>query len=338
MTPKVSVIIPIYNTEQYLRQCLDSVANQTLREIEVICVDDGSTDGSPAILQEFAQQDSRFKVFHQENQGQGKARNNGLSRVSGKFVIFLDSDDWFESDFLQKMVQKAECTEADIVICGSDEFDINTNKFGDGSWMLKRAMLPKATFSPLEIADNLFQFTYGWPWDKLYRADFLQREDFRFPDLPNSEDLVFVFASLAAASQIAVIQTIGVHHRVSRGSSVSNSRCRAPEATYHAVTGLREQLQKMRKYRQFEKSFQAWAIDFLIWNAANMDCRSVQKMYVKRLKKEWFPALGLDRCRCSLFPNRFLYGKYLLLCFTPWPVFAFVVRVYHKGKHKEGKM
>ena len=336
--PKVSVIIPVYNTEQYLRQCLDTVVNQTLREIEIICVDDASTHGSRAILQEFVQQDSRFKVFHQENQGQGKARNNGLYQGEGKFVVFLDSGDWFEPVFLQEMVQEGGRTGADITICSSDEFDVNTNRFGDGSWMLKSEMVPKDAFSPLEIADSLFQFTYGWPWDKLYRAEFIQQEHFLFPDLPNSEDLVFVFTSLAAASKITIVQEVEVHHRMSRASSVSNSRCRAPEATYQAVAKLRERLYQMGNYYPFEKSFQIWAIDFLIWNAANMGCRSVQETYVKRLKKEWLPGMGLNKCSASLFPNWFLYGKYLLLRFAPWPVFSFVVSAYHKSKRREEKM
>ena len=92
---QVSVVIPIYNTEQYLRQCLDSVVGQTLTDIEVICVDDGSTDGSPPILAEYAAQDSRFQIMTQENAGPGAARNSGLRVSSGEYLIFLDSDDWY---------------------------------------------------------------------------------------------------------------------------------------------------------------------------------------------------------------------------------------------------
>ena len=91
---KVSVIIPVYNAEKYLRQCLDSVVNQTLRDIEIICVDDGSTDGSIEILREYEQKDSRVKVLCQKNQYAGVARNNGLSHASGEYVFFMDSDDY----------------------------------------------------------------------------------------------------------------------------------------------------------------------------------------------------------------------------------------------------
>ena len=96
MPPKVSIIIPVYNVERYLRQCLDSAMNQTLRDIEIICVDDGSTDGSGRILDEYASVDSRFVIVHQANGGLSDARNSGITRATGDFIVFLDSDDFCE--------------------------------------------------------------------------------------------------------------------------------------------------------------------------------------------------------------------------------------------------
>ena len=106
--PKVSVIIPVYNAEKYLRQCLDSVVNQTLREIEIICVDDGSTDGSLAILQEYAANDARIKVLTQKNQYAGVARNNGMAAAQGKYFAFLDADDYYDLNALMVMFQRME--------------------------------------------------------------------------------------------------------------------------------------------------------------------------------------------------------------------------------------
>ena len=100
----VSVVIPVYNAAPWLRQCLDSVVGQTLREIEIICVDDGSTDESPQILEEYAQADERVRILHQQNQYAGVARNNGLAHASGKYIIFWDSDDYFDLDALRLMV------------------------------------------------------------------------------------------------------------------------------------------------------------------------------------------------------------------------------------------
>ena len=93
---KISIIVPVYNTEPYLEQCLDSIINQTLEDIEIICVNDGSTDNSLSVLEEYASKDNRIKIINQENEGPGFARNNGLKSVNGEYVLFVDSDDWIE--------------------------------------------------------------------------------------------------------------------------------------------------------------------------------------------------------------------------------------------------
>ena len=117
--PKVSVIIPVYNVENYLRQCLDSVVNQTLKEIEIICVDDGSTDDSFDILQEYAEKDARIKVVKQKNQGVGFSRNKGIKLANGEFVCFLDSDDYYQYDNnLELLYTKSKTNNA--LICGGE--------------------------------------------------------------------------------------------------------------------------------------------------------------------------------------------------------------------------
>lgn len=267
---QVSVVIPVYNVAPYLRKCLDSVSKRTLEDLEVICVDDGSTDGSSKILEEYAKQDRRFYIVHQKNRGPGKARNTGFSLATGKYLIFLDSDDWFAKELLEKMTQEANSTEADIVICRAESFDTNTNLPQKSAWMLKEELFPSPLFSPEEIALHLFQFTYGWPWDKLYRTKFVKKHCLKFPALSNSEDLVFVFQSLAMAEKIAVINEVLIHHRMSRSSSVSNSRHLKPDMSYSAVKLLQNRLKDRGLYHTFERSYLNWAMDFLIWNAANM--------------------------------------------------------------------
>ena len=113
---KVSVILPVYNVEKYIRQCLDSIVNQTLKDIQIICVDDGSTDSSPEIIEEYARKDSRVIAIHQENGGAGAARNNGLRHAAGKYLSFLDSDDFFELNMLEEAYNCAEQYGADFVV------------------------------------------------------------------------------------------------------------------------------------------------------------------------------------------------------------------------------
>ena len=148
---KVSVIVPVYNIEVHLKQCLDSIVAQTINDLEIICVDDGSTDTSLQILQKYAAEDSRFRIITQANAGPGAARNAGLKIATGEFLIFLDSDDWFEADFLELMVKRAEETAADVTICRAVEFDAGTGTDIASEWMLKTQYLPGNVFSPIDI-------------------------------------------------------------------------------------------------------------------------------------------------------------------------------------------
>ena len=116
--PKISVIIPVYNVERFLKKCLESVINQTLSDLEIICINDGSTDKSLSILNSFAQKDNRIIVINQDNQGQSCARNAGLSIATGKYIGFVDSDDWIDLDFYEKLYNTAKKYNADIAAAG----------------------------------------------------------------------------------------------------------------------------------------------------------------------------------------------------------------------------
>lgn len=115
--PLVSIVIPVFNVEHHLRQCLDSVLRQTLKEWECICVDDGSPDGSGAILDEYGGRDARFKIIHQRNQGVSAARNLGIELASAPYLTFIDSDDWIEDDALENLLSAMEKSSADMVMC-----------------------------------------------------------------------------------------------------------------------------------------------------------------------------------------------------------------------------
>ena len=126
---KVSVIIPVYNVEPYLKQCMDSVVGQTLKDIEIICVDDGSTDGSLDILREYAAEDNRIQIIEQKNAGAGAARNNGMRHATGKYLSFLDSDDFFEPRMLEKAYDLPEKDQADFVAYKSDQYHTEKKQF-----------------------------------------------------------------------------------------------------------------------------------------------------------------------------------------------------------------
>ena len=133
---KVSVIIPVYNVEPYLKQCMDSVVGQTLKDIEIICVDDGSTDGSLDILREYAAEDNRIQIIEQKNAGAGAARNNGMRHATGKYLSFLDSDDFFEPRMLEKAYDLVEKDQADFVAYKSDQYHTEKKQFVSADWVI----------------------------------------------------------------------------------------------------------------------------------------------------------------------------------------------------------
>ncbi|MBR3628081.1 MAG: glycosyltransferase family 2 protein [Elusimicrobia bacterium] len=130
--PKISVIVPTYNVEKYLSQCLDSILNQTFKDFECICINDGSTDNSLSILQKYASKDNRIKIINQENKGLSGARNAALKIVTGKYITFVDSDDFVSSDYLEKLINLAEKENSDIVYCRHKMYYSLDNKYEKG--------------------------------------------------------------------------------------------------------------------------------------------------------------------------------------------------------------
>lgn len=327
----VSVVIPVYNIEEHLAECLDSVLNQTLQDIEVICVDDGSTDASPGILRQYADADRRVRVVMQANAGPGAARNNGMERAVGEYIIFLDSDDWFEPDFLEKMVDRIGETGADMVICRSVSFDTATGKELPSSWMLNTAELGDE-FAAEDVAQRVFQITHGWPWDKLYRRSFVEREGFRFPDLRNSQDMVFVFPSILRAEKIALVERALIHHRFNRSSSVSNRRIEALTAPYEAVCMVRKYMESKKMLERYRDSFLNWTAGFLIWHISSIKDRKQQRALLCRFRTEWAPALGLREQPILRYRGAALKGKLLLAEYGPWWLFCGVSAGYNEAK------
>ena len=213
---KVSVVMPIYNAYKYIRPALESVMEQTLREIEIICVDDGSTDRTLDILKEYQGKDSRIRIITENNAGPAAARNKGLARVRGEFVIFLDADDFFNPQLIEKLYDVATRDKLDIAICRYDIYNGRKAKFehnirSDHGEIFE----PGKVVSKNEYPDEILQCTTGYVWNKMYRTAFLQEKNLAFdPDLRVFEDTFFVVTSLAVAERIGKIEDCLVHHRV----------------------------------------------------------------------------------------------------------------------------
>lgn len=259
--------MPVYNAARFLRPTLESILSQTLVDIEVICVNDGSTDTSSQLLQELAAQDARVRVLHQENQGAAPARNRGLAEARGRYVIFLDADDLYLPQMLERMVARAEKNHADIVICRA-EAKLENGRIRPLAVQLRPEFLRRCgtdVFCPTrELPQNLFQFCAGWPWDKLYRRDFLLNTGLQFQPLRHTNDAYFVYMSLVKAAVVSVEPTVLVHHCTHSGS-ISRSTGTDTHCLTTALLAIHRDIQPLGN-DALEKSFNHWAMNMAVWH------------------------------------------------------------------------
>lgn len=220
MIPLVTVIVAVYNISHYLREALGSVINQTFRNLEIIIVDDGSTDGSETICDEYAN-DPRIKVVHQRNMGLGAARNAGIDMMTGKYVAFLDGDDAFLPDTVRCMVEYSEKNDADIVVCGYDE--VRTESSLSKSILRKRRGISFNHAMMLCSAEALNLLVAGKincsAWNKLYRSNLWN--DLRFPEGCVYEDTQVILRAIEKSSRVMLIPEKLVLYRRRKGSITS---------------------------------------------------------------------------------------------------------------------
>lgn len=217
--PYISIIIPIYNSEPWLEKCLNSVVHQTYRNFEVILVNDGSTDKSGEICERFAASDTRIKVIHKTNGGVVSTRKAGLKKASGEFVGWVDSDDWIEDDYFEKMVKSQQQADADIVM--SNHFrDIGSwsytvcNKFPVGLYG-KEELVPRLIYSGEFFASGITPFF----WSKLFRKNILDKTQMNVDEkISFGDDIAVVYPSILEADKILVTDICGYHYVQHQGS------------------------------------------------------------------------------------------------------------------------
>ena len=213
---KVSVIMPVYNADDYIRQAIETVLSQTLTDFELICVDDGSTDKSVEIIKSYAKKDARIQLIEMNHIGISTARNKGLLKSTGEYVIFLDADDFYEETLLEKLYNTAKEQDLDIVATGFDLYDTKKARF------IKSAeeehgniYIHQTVASKNEFPDFILQSTTGYVWNKLFRSAFLKEKEILFaPELYVFEDVYFVCCALSLADRVTRIWETLVHHRI----------------------------------------------------------------------------------------------------------------------------
>lgn len=280
----ISIIVPIYNTEIYLRQCIDSILGQTLKDIEVICVDDGSTDGSPQILDSYAATDSRIKVIHKENEGLVSARKTGLREAAGEYVGYVDSDDWIEPDMYKKLLTALTEGKADIAMCGRYEDTGKTYKkvcHGFPAGRYDKKELREKIYPGMIVNDAFFEWgIFPGVWDKLFRRECLEAYQMAVDErLTMGEDAVCTYPALLHAESICILDEYLYHYRQNPASMMRQKENKDIERRRYYLlyrTGLQE-LQRGKEIYDLTEQWKEYLL-FLMIPRADTLLEGIEKL------------------------------------------------------------
>ena len=219
----LSVIIPVYNVENYLNECLDSVTSQTLDDMEIICIDDGSTDNSPDILKEYSKKDKRIKIITKENGGQATARNLGIKEAQGEYIAFVDSDDFIEPTMFEKLYTKAKDNNLDIAMCKIATYDNQTEEIKDNVWYYMLGVFrdfEKDIFNHKDTKEFTCHIAVT-PYNKIYKTTLLKENNILFPEGLIFEDEKFFYDTYLRAKRVSIVDEFLYYYRINRkGSTV----------------------------------------------------------------------------------------------------------------------
>lgn len=210
---KISVIIPVYNVSLYLSQCLENIIHQTYENLEIICVNDGSTDTSSEILNKYAKKDNRITIISQKNSGQSASRNNGIKKATGDYIHFLDSDDYIPLNYYEKMIKSLGNTDADIV-CSGFYFEKHPRE----SINFKDSYIYT---NPQDKIEKTYAYKYMYVWRYLIKTSFIRKNKLSFIENKCMEDLMFTITAFTKANKIVVVPNLQYFYRYNANSTMN---------------------------------------------------------------------------------------------------------------------
>ena len=292
---KVSVIVPVYNVQAYLPDTLKSIRQQTLKEIEIICVDDGSTDDSVQIIHEQMKEDNRINCLQQKNSYAGVARNHGFLKAAGEYVIFWDADDLFDPSALEKMYDKAKSNDADICVCAGQKLMEDTGKYILTDVYLQKKWLPeKEVFSRKDIPDHIFAFATNVPWNKMYKREFVQKYDLKFQNLRQANDTYFVIMSLYFAEKIVTVKDRLITYRSNNSSSLTGKASDTQYCAYDSYKATWEELKKQKDFDLVKKGFQVRFVGGMLYALTIQSRMDKYQLLYERIKEKGLDEFEID--------------------------------------------
>ncbi len=300
--PSVSILVPCYNVEKYLNQCLDSIVNQTLKDIEIICINDGSTDSTLDIIKSYAKSDKRIVIIDKENEGYGKSMNRGLDAATGKYIGIVESDDWVDSDMFEKLYTIAEKNNADIV--KSDFYEYTTT---DGEKNVKKNLLPEWDLNRVITPRKNISIFFTQPsiWSAIYKREFLNDKNIRFLESPGAsyQDLGFSFKVWLMADRVYLTPDAYLHYRCDNENSSVKSASK--------VFCVCDEWNEVEKYISQQKKYYKSAHKLVphvkwsnyVWNL-NRLYGDAQRDFQKQFTREYDAHIKNGDFTCEFFDNR----------------------------------
>ena len=286
--PKISVIVPVYNVEKYLEQCLKSIINQTFSDIEIICVNDGATDNSEAILKSFEQQDNRIKIINKKNGGLSSARNAGMKVATGEFISFIDSDDWVDETMLEKMYNNITSLNSDISICAVHNFDEQKQQIDDSlpyfTLELFNETFDNKAFSYKETKDFIMDVCV-MAWNKLYRKSFLDECKAIFPDGLIFEDGPFFFSIFFKTQKISIVREFLYYYRINRTGSILQKHNKNLMDIIDVVNLMYDEISQTPIWNEIKHTFYKKKADDIFYRYQLIPLK-YKKKFTKRFREE----------------------------------------------------
>lgn len=262
--PKTSILIPVRNAQRHLAECLDSVLLQSLGDIEVVCVDNGSTDSSPAILAAYEAKDPRVKVLDGAGgKGAGAARNIAMGAATGEWLHFVDADDIVEERAEEEALAFAVQHGLDVAVFGAVEYDDATG-----------AVTPLPLDLKVRPDDDRFLRAYATcPWNKLFRRSYIEENRIRFQEIPRANDLAFTVEALCRTRRVATLDRPLYRYRIHGGGSLQETKGDTPGIWREALREARERLVAAREYDRRCRAFDILCADVRLANAETLPAR-----------------------------------------------------------------
>ena len=286
--PKVSILVPCYNVEKYLKQCLDSIVNQTLKDIEIICINDGSTDSTLDIIKQYAKNDDRFVVIDKQNEGYGKSMNRGLDAATGEYIGIVESDDWVEKDAFETLYNTAKKYDVDMVKADFVFFDNDTGaeakSWGIGlkSTLFNHVICPKS--------DTPWIIWSGHPsiWTCIYRTKMIRDFNIYFPTTPGAsfQDMGFKPKTFLAANSFIYINKPVLHYRKHANNSDKNNNKVFAVCDVHDDTDTWAH-DNLPNYEKYIKILNQCRFANYLWNFRRLS-GNARKDFKKRFAKDFY--------------------------------------------------